>query len=172
MPDVTALGKSNPSTIMATLERALIIAAQAHSGQTDKEGLPYITHPLRVMQLVEGNEAQIVAIMHDVVEDTSVTLDDLAREGFAPAILDALRCVTHERTVSYADYVIRCKANPIARQVKLADLHDNTRLSRVLLRANSIDRDLARTRRYLLSYKFLTEQLSEGEYRQLMQGAE
>jgi (p)ppGpp synthase/HD superfamily hydrolase len=157
---------------MATLERALVIAAQAHSGQTDKEGLPYITHPLRVMQLVEGSETQIVALLHDVVEDTAITFDDLAHEGFSTAILEALRCVTHEPEVSYAEYVIRCKANPIARQVKLADLQDNTRLTRVLLRPTSIERDMTRTRRYLLSYKFLTEQLSEADYRQLMQGAE
>lgn len=157
---------------MATLEQALIIAAQAHRGQTDKEGLPYITHPLRVMHNVEGLDAQIVAVLHDVVEDTSVTLDDLRRDGFSESIIEAVRCVTHERDVSYAEYVIRCKANPLARQVKLSDLHDNSRLPRVMLRAKQIERDMRRIRRYTLSYKFLMDQLSEADYRQLMQEAE
>ena len=153
---------------MATIERALQIAARAHEGQTDKESQPYILHPLRVMAAVEGIDAQIVAILHDVVEDTAVTLDDLKSAGFSPAILEAVACVTHEKDQPYADYVIRCKQNPIARQVKLGDLQDNCRLSRMMLRGDQMDRDLARIRRYVLSYKFLTNLIGEGEYRGLM----
>src|SRR4249920_2998145 len=110
---------------MATIEKALQIAAKAHEGQKDKEGLPYILHPLRVMSGVEGEEAQIVAVLHDVVEDTSVTMDDLHQAGFSESILAALRCVTHRKEEPYADYVIGCKNNSIARQVKLGDLADN-----------------------------------------------
>jgi (p)ppGpp synthase/HD superfamily hydrolase len=156
---------------MATIERALQIAAQAHEGQKDKEGLPYILHPLRVMSGVEGLETQIVALLHDVVEDTPVTLEDLREAGFAESVLAAVACVTHSHAEPYADYVIRCKANPIARQVKLADLHDNSRLARVILRGDRMERDLARIRRYVLSYKFLTDQISEQEYRGLMAGS-
>jgi (p)ppGpp synthase/HD superfamily hydrolase len=153
---------------MATIGRALQIAAQAHEGQKDKEGLPYILHPLRVMAQVEGEEAQIVAVLHDVVEDTSVTLDDLRRAGFGEAVLAAVRCVTHAREEPYADYVVRCKANPVARQVKLADLNDNARLSRSILRPGRLQADLARIHRYVLSYKFLTDQITEQDYRRLM----
>jgi hypothetical protein len=155
---------------MATIEKALAIAAKAHEGQKDKEGLPYILHPLRVMQSVRGAEAQIVAILHDVVEDTDVTLADLRAAGFGETILAAVECVTHLRGQPYADYVVCCKANPIARQVKLGDLEDNSRLSRAILRAERMQADLARMRKYVLSYKFLTDQIPEAEYRRLMEG--
>src|SRR6516165_4662820 len=115
---------------MATIEKALQIAAGAHEGQKDKEGLPYILHPLRAMMSVQGEEAQIVAVLHDVIEDTSVTADDLRRAGFSEQLVAAILCVTHRKDESYADYVVRCKANAVARQVKLADLTDNWRLDR------------------------------------------
>src|SRR5262249_12221411 len=153
---------------MGTIERALQIAAQAHEGQKDKEGLPYILHPLRVMSQVEGEAAQIVAILHDVVEDTKVTLDDLRCAGFSEAILEAVQCVTHRKDEPYTDYVIGCKANPIARQVKLGDLADNCWLDRTILRPARIQRDLARIHRYFLSYRFLIDQITEQEYRSLM----
>jgi hypothetical protein len=153
---------------MATVEKALQIAAQAHEGQKDKEGQPYILHPLRVMKHVEGEAAQIVAILHDVVEDTQVTLDDLRRAGFTEAVLQAVQCVTHHKDQPYAEYVIACKDNPIARQVKLGDLADNCRLDRTILRPARLQRDLARIHRYFLSYRFLTDQITEQEYRSLM----
>jgi len=153
---------------MATIEKALQIAAQAHQGQKDKEGLPYILHPLRVMSHVEGEEAQIVAVLHDVVEDTKVTLDDLRRAGFSEPVSAAVQCVTHRKDEPYADYVVGCKHNPIARQVKLGDLADNCRLDRSILRPQQLQRDLARIHRYFLSYKYLTDQITEEEYRSLM----
>jgi hypothetical protein len=153
---------------MSPLETALRVAIAAHAGQTDKGGAPYITHPLRLMATVDGEEAKIVALLHDVVEDTTVSLDDLRREGFSEAVLAAVDCVTHRREQPYADYVVGCKNNPITRQVKLADLTDNSRLDRCILRSARIARDLARLHRYVLSYKFLTDALSEAEYRSLM----
>ena len=156
---------------MANIEKALQIAARAHEGQKDKEGLPYILHPIRVMMGVEGEKAQIVGVLHDVIEDTAVTADDLRGAGFSEPVLAAVECVTHLRGQPYADYVVRCKANPVARQVKLGDLEDNSRLSRAILRAERMQADLARMRRYVLSYKFLTDQISEAEYRRLMEGA-
>jgi (p)ppGpp synthase/HD superfamily hydrolase len=153
---------------MATLEAAIQLAAAAHAGQNDKEGLPYITHPLRVMARVEGVEAQIVAVLHDVVEDTQTTIDDLREAGFAERILAAVRCVTHDKEEPYAEYVVRCKANPVARQVKLADLEDNSQMKRALVRPDRIEGDLARLHRYALSYKFLTDGLTEQQYRELM----
>lgn len=153
---------------MATLEKAIEIAARAHAGQRDKEGQPYLLHPLRVMMQVADEAARIVAVLHDAIEDTPLTEDDLRREGFDEATLAALRLVTHEKSEPYADYVVRCRGNAIARQVKLADLHDNSRLDRAMLRAGSVERDLRRIHRYQLSYKFLTDQLTEAEYREAM----
>jgi hypothetical protein len=97
-----------------------------------------------------------------------VTLEDLRREGFAEKVLTAIACVTHRRDEPYADYIVRCKSHPLARQVKLADLADNSRLERCILRVERIARDLARIHRYVLSYKFLTDRLSEQDYRSLM----
>src|SRR5262245_30841997 len=153
---------------MATIERALQIAAKAHEGQRDKEGLPYILHPLRVMMRVRGEDAQVVAVLHDVVEDTAVTPDDLRQAGFGEAILAAVVCVTHRKDEPYADYVVRCKGNEVARRVKLADLEDNSRLDRTILRPQRVEADVARLRKYVLSYKFLTDQITEQQYRSLM----
>ena len=133
-----------------------------------RKARPYITHPLHVMAAVEGDDAKIVAILHDVVEDTSVTIDDLRREGFSESLLSGVECVTHRREDPYTDYVVRCKNHPLAPQVKLADLADNSRPERCILRVDRIDRDLTRIHRYFLSYKFLIDRLNESEYRSLM----
>ena len=157
--------KENP---MSTLEAAIRIAVTAHAGQVDKDGAAYITHPLRLMAAVDGEEAKIVAVLHDVIEDTTVTLEDLRREGFSDNVLTAVACVTHRREEPYTNYVVRCKSHPVARQVKLADLADNSRPDRCILRVEGLARDLVRIHRYLLSYKFLTDRLSEPDYRSLM----
>jgi (p)ppGpp synthase/HD superfamily hydrolase len=155
---------------MASIEKALQIAVQAHEGQKDKDGQPYILHPLRVMNAMEDEPAKIVAVLHDVIEDTSVTSEDLRREGFDEVVLAALRCLTHRKNEPYAQYVVRCKGNVIARQVKLADLDDNARPSRALLRHDRIEPDMTRLRKYFLSYKFLSDMLSEEQYRSAMAG--
>ncbi len=153
---------------MATIEKALQIAAKAHEGQKDKSGQPYILHPLRVMAEVEDEDAKIVAVLHDVIEDTSVTANDLRQAGFSEEIVAAVLCVTHRKEEPYAEYVVRCKGNDVARRVKLADLEDNSRLSHTILRPHRLQVDLARIRRYFLSYKFLTGQITEEQYRSLM----
>ena len=93
--------------IMASIEKALQIAAGAHEGQKDKDGQPYILHPLRVMNAVESEPAKVVAVLHDVIEDTWVTAEDLRREGFDKAVLAAVECLTHRKGEPYADYVVR-----------------------------------------------------------------
>lgn len=157
---------------MATIEQALEIAARAHAGQTDRQGVPYILHPLRVMHAVHGLDAQIVAVLHDVVEDTPTTLDDLRAAGFNETIVAAVDSVTHREGEPYAAYVIRAKANPVGRQVKLADLQDNSRIDRTLLRAERQERDVKRMQRYVLSYQFLSDQITEEHYTATMKPLE
>jgi (p)ppGpp synthase/HD superfamily hydrolase len=157
---------------MSTLEKAIRIAARAHEGVKDKQGQPYILHPMRVMLGCDDPDAQIVAVLHDVVEDTDVTHDDIKKDGFSEAILAALRLVTHSRRDSYTDYILRCKADPLARAVKLADLHDNARLSRIMLRPEQLDRDLSRVKKYLLSYRFLCDEISEADFRKAMKSSD
>ena len=153
---------------MSTLERAIAIAAAAHQGVVDKQGQPYVLHPLRVMLGVNDPTARIVAVLHDVVEDTAVTLDEIQAEGFSAEVVRALSLMTHDSSTSYADYVVACLDNDIARQVKLADLKDNMSLARFLLRQGTLDRDMRRVQRYLLSYQLLTHALSVEEYRRAM----
>jgi (p)ppGpp synthase/HD superfamily hydrolase len=155
---------------MASIEKALQIAVRAHEGQKDKDGQPYILHPLRVMNAVEGEPTKIVAVLHDVIEDTSITSEDLRRETFDEVVLAALGCLTHRKNEPYVEYVVRCKGNVIARQVKLADLEDNARPSRALLRPDRIEADMTRLRKYFLSYNFLSDMLSEEQYRSAMVG--
>lgn len=130
---------------MATLERAIEIAASAHSGQTDKAGKPYILHPLRVMLRVSSMEERIVAVLHDVVEDTAVTLEQLAQEGFSQQIIEAVQALTKLPGESRIQAACRAKLNPIARTVKLADNAENMDLSRI---SEPTEKDFARIREY------------------------
>lgn len=114
-----------------TLERAIAIAATAHAGQVDKGGAPYILHPLKVMLRMSTLEQRIVAVLHDVVEDCGVSLDDLRKEGFSDEVLSAIESVTKVAGESYEDFVDRAAQNPIGRVVKLADLEENSDLSRI-----------------------------------------
>lgn len=116
---------------MSTLERAIAIAAEAHAGQTDKGGAPYILHPLRVMMRVEGEHARIAAVLHDLVEDTHWTFDDLRAEGFHEAVVAALDGLTRREGEIYLDFCRRAATNELARQVKLADIEDNLDPARV-----------------------------------------
>ena len=120
------------------------------------------------MNGVDGEEAKIVAILHDVVEDSAVTAVDLRKEAFSDVVITAVECLTRRRGEPYTEYVIRCSSDDLARKVKLADLEDNTRLSRTILRPDSLERDVARLRRYVLAYKFLTGVFSEAQYRAAM----
>jgi (p)ppGpp synthase/HD superfamily hydrolase len=128
-----------------TLERAIAIAATAHEGQVDKGGNPYILHPLKVMLRVNTLEERIVAVLHDVVEDCGISLDDLRKEGFSEAVLSALESVTKVPGESYETFVERAAQNPIGRVVKLADLEENSDLSRI---AQPSWEDLERIEKY------------------------
>lgn len=113
---------------MSTLERAIEIAARAHEGQQDKSGEPYISHPLRVALsfIRTGDEKRaIIAVLHDVIEDSATTAADLNAEGFAPDIVGAVVALSRREGEVYADFVTRAGTNDLARAVKLADLKDN-----------------------------------------------
>ncbi|HWH71168.1 MAG TPA: hypothetical protein VNT26_17405 [Candidatus Sulfotelmatobacter sp.] len=116
---------------MDLLEKALGIAFEAHRGQKDRYGAPYILHPLRVMARVEDTTAKIVAILHDVVEDTDWTFEELQQEGFPAEVVAALQCLTKQEGEAYEAFVQRSARLPLARRVKLADLEDNMDLRRI-----------------------------------------
>ena len=118
---------------MSMLERAIAIAVEAHSGQVDKAGSPYILHPLRVMLSLNSNDERIVGVLHDVCEDCpGWDFDRLRREGFPEIIIDALCSVTKIEGESYEDFVLRASRNRIGKAVKIADLVDNSDISRIL----------------------------------------
>lgn len=113
------------------VEIAKAMAEKAHAGQCDKAGKPYIEHPAYVAAQVQGEEAKAIAWLHDVVEDTSITFEDLLSAGISAQVVDALRLLTHDKSVPYLDYIRALKRNPLARMVKLADLRHNSDLSRL-----------------------------------------
>ncbi len=130
---------------MPTLEDAIILAAEAHRGQVDKAGNPYILHPLRVMQSVASETEKIIAVLHDVVEDSALTLDDLRQRGYGEDVLTAVDCLTRRKTETYAEMIERVKTNPLAVRVKLGDLADHTDVRTLKLLQ---DDDFERLKRY------------------------
>ena len=137
-----------------TLERAIQLAAAAHAGQVDKAGEPYILHPLRVMMDVEGEDAQVVAVLHDVVEDTYMTLAFLAT-NFSSYIIDAVDALSRRDYETYSEYVYRIGKSPLAAQVKLADLKDNMNLGRI---DSPSDEDFKRYKKYKKAERHLKNQ--------------
>ncbi len=153
------------SRIESPEERAIAIASEAHRGQLDKHGQPFIYHLLRVMLSTQGAALRQVAVLHDLIEDTSWTLDQLSSVGFPPDVINAVALLTREPSTRYSEYVIRLAQNPLARQSKIADLNDNYRLDRVALRPNYESEDMSRIGRYILSHDFLLGRITEEEYR-------
>lgn len=138
---------------MATLERALEIAIAAHKGQKDKSGADYIFHGIRVMQKGETEIEKICGILHDVVEDSIWTFEDLKNEGFSEDVISVLRCLTKEsETEDYNIYIDRLEKNPIAVKVKLNDLLDNMDITRI---KELKEKDLKRLNKYLEIYRYL-----------------
>lgn len=133
---------------------ARAIAEKAHAGQTDKAGRPYIGHPAHVAASVRGSKAKAVAWLHDVVEDTDTTFEDLAAAGIDEEVIAALRLLTHDAAVPYLDYVAKLKGNELARTVKLADLAHNSDLSRL---SEVTDADRERLEKYRKAIAILSE---------------
>lgn len=139
---------------MSTLERAIQIACEAHEGQYDKGGEAYILHPLRVMLRMHTEPTRIAAILHDVVEDSNFTFEDLNKNGFSEEVVSAVDALTKRKGEEYLDFVRRAAAHPIACLVKRADLEDNLNLSRI---KNPSERDHERAHRYKQALGILAE---------------
>lgn len=135
------------------LARAILLATEAHKGQVDKYGQPYIGHPFRVMNAGHTLEEKIAGILHDVVEDTSWTLEQLAAENFSPEIVEAVDALTRRDNETYEGNIARIEKNPLAVRVKLNDLTDNMDIRR----CNQLtEEDIPRLEKYLNAYKRLT----------------
>ena len=135
-------------------KKALKLSFEAHKNQADKSGMPYVYHPFHLAEQMETEETVIVALLHDVVEDTDYTLDDIRAMGFSDSVVEALALMTHDKSVPYMDYVAKIKSNPIAKVVKLADLKHNSDLSRL----EKIDeKALKRVEKYATAIKVLSE---------------
>lgn len=113
------------------LQRAIEIATEAHKGQKDRAGKPYIGHITRVSQAGKTLEERMAGILHDIVEDTDWTFERLADEGIPPQVIDAVRCLTKQEGEDYDRFIERVKTNPIAVEVKLNDLRDNMDVTRI-----------------------------------------
>lgn len=111
-------------------ERAMVLAYRAHEGQLDKAGIPYIFHPYHLAEQMHTEAAVCVALLHDVVEDSAVTMTEIAA-AFPPEIAEAVRLLTHDKETPYLDYIRALSTNPLARKVKLADLAHNSDESRL-----------------------------------------
>ena len=116
---------------MDDLDKAIKLACEAHAGQMDKAGKPYILHPLRLMLKFQKKQEQVVAVLHDVVEDSDVTLDDLVNKGFSELVLDALDCLSKRENEDYGAFIKRIFPNELARKIKIEDIKDNLDLTRI-----------------------------------------
>lgn len=134
------------------VNRALRLAYEAHQGQFDKSGVPYVFHPLHLAEQMPDEESIVAALLHDVVEDTDYSLEDLKSMGFPPKALEAVALLTHTGEEPYLRYVARIKENPIAKRVKLADLRHNSDLSRI---RQVTERDRERVEKYAAAIRLL-----------------
>ena len=131
---------------------ALELAVEKHKNQTDKAGNPYILHPLHVMENVNNKEGKIVAILHDIIEDTDITENYLLKIGLSKRIVDAVVALTRSEDMDYQEYIKNLSSNPLAKEVKLADLEHNMDLKRL---PTLEEKDLERNRKYQIAYHYL-----------------
>ncbi len=136
-------------------KKAMRIAFDAHKEQTDKTGLPYIYHPIHLAEQMDDEASTCVALLHDVVEDSDISLADLKAAGFPEAVLAAIQLLTHHEDVPYMEYVAKIKGNPLAAKVKLADLKHNSDLTRL---SHIDEKALRRREKYAAAIALLTEE--------------
>ena len=133
-------------------EKAYEIAKKAHLGQVDKAGEDYIKHPEKVASFVKTDEERAVAYLHDVIEDTELTLEELYKYGFSKEVLEAVDVITKKRGEDYQSYLNSVKKNKLARAVKLADLRHNSDLTRL---TEVTEKDIKRKEKYQKAIDFL-----------------
>ena len=131
---------------------ALELAVEKHKNQTDKAGNPYILHPLHVMENVNSKEGKIVAILHDIIEDTDITENYLLKIGLSKRIVDAVVALTRSEDMDYQEYIKNLSSNPLAKEVNLSDLEHNMDLKRL---PTLEEKDLERNRKYQIAYHYL-----------------
>ena len=139
-------------------KKALKLCFEAHKDQTDKTGLPYVFHPFHLAEQMTDEYTTVTALLHDVVEDTDYTLNDLQEMGYPDEVIQALSLLTHDDGSEYMDYVKRLKNNPIARAVKLADLEHNSDESRAALTGEPKEKTAARLEKYSKAKRILLEE--------------
>lgn len=139
---------------MSNLNVAIKIAAEAHMGQSDKAGDPYILHPLRVMMQLDTETERIVGVLHDVLEDTTVDVTELLKQGFSGQVIEAMDSVTRRKEESYFEFIQRAKRNPIGKKVKIADLKDNMDWNRI---KEPTEEDMKRMQKYQKAYYILKQ---------------
>lgn len=152
----------------SAIESAVALATQFHHLQRDSDGAPYILHLLRVMLACKSPLAKQAGVLHDLLEDTPATTDDIRDAGLSQALIEILKLLTHSKETSYASYVLQIAKHPIATEVKIADLEDNYQIHRVKYRPNSSAHDALRLQRYILSHRFLRGEITPELYSSTM----
>ncbi len=132
--------------------KAITVAYNAHQGQLDRAGLPYILHPLHVAEQMKDEDTCVVALLHDVIEDTDLTLENLREYGFTEAQIEGVRVMTREEDADYFEYIRSVKTNPLALAVKLEDLKHNSDVTRII---EITDKDLQRLEKYKKAMEIL-----------------
>lgn len=135
-------------------KKALKLSFEAHKEQIDKSGMPYVYHPFHLAEQMQDEYTTVVALLHDIVEDTDYTLSDLSSMGFNDDIVSAIALMTHNVSVPYMDYVARIAKNPIAKAVKLTDLQHNSDLTRF---DTVTQKDLDRVEKYKKAIELLSK---------------
>lgn len=139
---------------VSQIEIALEIALKAYKGNTDKAGQPYILHPLRVMAKMPDEASKAAAVLHDVLEDSDMTADDLRKAGVSEAVVWAVICLTRKKGETYSDFIDRIRPEPVASLIKLADIEDNLNV----LRLHELgEQDLRRVAKYHRAWHRLHE---------------
>lgn len=133
-------------------KKAIKLMFEKHKDQVDKSGMPYVFHPFHLAEQMDDEETTITALLHDIVEDTDTTFEDLRELGFSDNIINALKLMTHDKNIDYFEYVKNISKNPIARKVKIKDLEHNMDTSRL---DEVTDKDLERVKKYKKCYKYL-----------------
>ena len=133
-------------------KKAIKLMFEKHKDQVDKSGMPYVFHPFHLAEQMDDEETTITALLHDIVEDTNTTFEDLRKLGFSDNVINALKLMTHDKNVDYFEYIKNISKNPIARKVKIKDLEHNMDTSRL---DEVTDKDIERVKKYKKCYKYL-----------------